>query len=405
MQDDPEQLQSRELKKKLSWLTTDDLAEQQLGEPSLERESDEAQGAQKGDEGKQAQQQEQKQGYTQWLFNQVLANIKLELHNIHLRYEDDISIPSSPFVAGFTIKKLLMVRQNGEWQTAFVTETDGAEHRKATVENFSAYWSVGTFVPLAPEEDGTLVADATKNELVVSPLNATAYLTIRKDQLPSAETAPCEVAVDVETFHLRLNNRQYKQCMRLLDMWTDYNKSLQSRIYRPHDKVADAPRKWWHYTRKGLMADYREKAKRASWDSIQTFCAVRREYVTLRRKVNAEVKMEEQEVQRLEALERELPYDDITFFRVIARCALKFDRLLIVTHEELIQQQREEQKAQQDETQGKQQGGWFSSWWYGSSGSNTEQDDSPIERGELMELTDGMWKEVGESVCAEMAQQ
>lgn len=83
------------------------------------------------------------------LITKVVDNIQLTIKNIHIRYEDRISIGSdSPFSLGFTLKELSVNTTNKEWQSAFfdrllAENKDKPIYKRLKVDNFAFYLLVG----------------------------------------------------------------------------------------------------------------------------------------------------------------------------------------------------------------------------------------------------------------------
>jgi vacuolar protein sorting-associated protein 13A/C len=73
----------------------------------------------------------------------IRDNVVLTLQNVHLRYEDTISNPSSPFAIGLTLEQLTYQPCDRFWTKQFITLDSKKESMKSykliEVENFSIY--------------------------------------------------------------------------------------------------------------------------------------------------------------------------------------------------------------------------------------------------------------------------
>jgi vacuolar protein sorting-associated protein 13A/C len=79
----------------------------------------------------------------QKLKNTIIDNLVLTLQNVHIRYEDSISNPASPFSIGFTLESLTYQPCDRFWTKRFITldakKEDMKSYKLIEVENFSLY--------------------------------------------------------------------------------------------------------------------------------------------------------------------------------------------------------------------------------------------------------------------------
>lgn len=87
----------------------------------------------------------QSQGLLQSLTAKIINNLQVTVKNIHIRYEDKMSVPGvglfhllscsalnlgqHPFAAGVTLAGFTAVSVNSQWQAAFIESTAGAIHK------------------------------------------------------------------------------------------------------------------------------------------------------------------------------------------------------------------------------------------------------------------------------------
>jgi vacuolar protein sorting-associated protein 13A/C len=68
----------------------------------------------------------QSQGVWASLIAKVINNLQVTVKNIHIRYEDKMSVPGHPFAAGITLAGFTAVSVNENWKPAFIESTAGA---------------------------------------------------------------------------------------------------------------------------------------------------------------------------------------------------------------------------------------------------------------------------------------
>ena len=55
----------------------------------------------------------------------IIENLQVKISNVHIRYEDDISIPSQPLVCGFSLDSLSAQSCDENWIPKFVCREKG----------------------------------------------------------------------------------------------------------------------------------------------------------------------------------------------------------------------------------------------------------------------------------------
>lgn len=113
----------------------------------------------------------QSHGWTQsFLFKLVvkaLDNVQLQVQHLHLRFEDRISDPQTPYAIGLTLESLIINSADEEWNYTMVLRNRGGEvsggsdqpasallRKKMEINKFGIYWSLPLVpVPLSALED------------------------------------------------------------------------------------------------------------------------------------------------------------------------------------------------------------------------------------------------------------
>lgn len=68
----------------------------------------------------------QNQGFVQALMGTILNNLQITIKNVHIRYEDNLSVPGHPFAVGITLAEFTARTTDGQWQPSFVPAGAGA---------------------------------------------------------------------------------------------------------------------------------------------------------------------------------------------------------------------------------------------------------------------------------------
>ena len=65
--------------------------------------------------------------YSSWLsygtsfIGTIVENLQLKIKDVHIRYEDDVTVPGSPFAAGFTLESLEAQTCDETWTPRYYT--------------------------------------------------------------------------------------------------------------------------------------------------------------------------------------------------------------------------------------------------------------------------------------------
>uniref|UniRef100_A0A1I8EVF2 Ricin B-type lectin domain-containing protein n=1 Tax=Wuchereria bancrofti TaxID=6293 RepID=A0A1I8EVF2_WUCBA len=79
------------------------------------------------------------------LVSAIVNNIQLVLTNVHIRYEDDITLSNNtPFACGVRIHNVSMQTTDSHWETGYMQPQDGVNmFKKLEIEGLSVYWNCG----------------------------------------------------------------------------------------------------------------------------------------------------------------------------------------------------------------------------------------------------------------------
>ena len=209
---DLEQVEKNYQRKKKSWLQLDDLIEEKnnLADGTTGATSSSWSGG---------------GGVLQRAFD----NVQIYISNVNIRYEDDITILKSPFVAGISISEIFLETTDSNWEPKFVS---GQEEifRMITITKFSAYWNIGEFEEVTTVEDLLKIiemkeANKGNEKFLVAPVNAKAKLSVNRNSIPVPDKPKVKANVEIDDLTVNLEDKQYKQVFSLLDVWYDYSKS------------------------------------------------------------------------------------------------------------------------------------------------------------------------------------
>ncbi|KIM48205.1 hypothetical protein M413DRAFT_439924 [Hebeloma cylindrosporum] len=312
----------------------------------------------------------QTQGLLQSLITKIINNVQVTVKNIHIRYEDNLSVPGHPFAAGVTLAGFTAVSVNDKWEAAFIESTAGAIHKLAKLQSLAVYFdtdspsmsglptleSIKKFSSMISHSD-----DDNQHQYILKPVSGEGRIIVNHRM--DVHIPRFDVQLLFEEIGVGLDDNQYRDVISLVDMYHVYLRKRQYAKYRPSDAEfsSNVAKARLVFAGSAILEGVRGKNKKWTWEYFAQRRDDRNSYVELFQK-KLVGSLVGPDLQRLEELERKLTYEDIRFYRSIARSKFKKDMAL--------RKKIEEEKNQQQP----QKQGW-GSWLWGSSAANTVQDD------------------------------
>lgn len=381
---DPEAERQRELRIKKQKLENLEL----ITKTRLEKES-----LSKGEEIK-------SEAFTDSLVTKIIDNLQVTIKNIHIRYEDDHAFTDSPYAVGFTMSELSAVSADESWIASFISGLSTYARKLLNLKSLSAYWDTENTSIYTDDHDELLqnlkdiVQRSSQNDknihYILKPVSGRGHLTVNK--LGTTEEAPhYNAKLFFDEFSLDLDGRQYKDILWTMSQMNWYAKTHQFRKYRPDVSIDEDPKAWLRYAFKSVYNEIHERNYKWTWEYFEKRRDNRKLYLGLWKKKLGDIVLNPEEQKQLDSLEENISYEDIKFYRSLARVQFKKESKAII-------------KPDASNIQRNANGGWISSWWRGNSPSqaaSTQQEtDSPEDSMDLsdVEITDDQRKEFYDAI-------
>ncbi|KAJ7181657.1 vacuolar protein sorting-associated protein 13 [Mycena crocata] len=311
----------------------------------------------------------QSQGLWESLTAKIINNLQVTVKNIHIRYEDKLSVPGHPFAAGVTLAGFTAVSVNDKWQAAFIESTAGAIHKLANLQSLAVYFDTDSpsMAGLSPadaiKQFSALISTSTQDtnhQFILKPVSGEGRVIMNHKF--DSKTPHFDVQLLFDEIGVALDDKQYRDIISLVDMYHVYMRQHQYRKFRPTDtEFTDNRAKYrLRYAGTAILEGVRDRRRKWTWAYFAERRDDRNKYVDLFQKKSLST-LAGADLKSFEALERKLSYEDIRFYRSIARSRLRKDMAL---RKKLEHDKSKEQPAKQ---------GW-GSWLWGSS-TNANQED------------------------------
>uniref|UniRef100_A0A8V5GFH9 Uncharacterized protein n=1 Tax=Melopsittacus undulatus TaxID=13146 RepID=A0A8V5GFH9_MELUD len=298
--------------------------------------------------------EEKQDTFVEKLVTQVIKNLQVKISNIHIRYEDDVSINT------YVLLYFQLVR----------------------LDNLFAYWNVKSEMFYHGGSDESLVnlkhGVASHNvipegyDFVFRPISARAKLLMNPRSDVDFSSPKMDLNVNLQDITVEFNKPQYFSVMELLESIDMMTRNLPYRKYRPDAPLHNNAKTWWKYVIYGILeVNVQPKLQMWSWEHIRHHRKQVKSYKEMYKTKITSKKPSEEILKLLEEFEKALDIFNITLARQQAeveatKAGLKIYRPGV---------------KQDDENSG----GWFS-WIWNWSGEKKQEQKQEVKGSSLEEL-------------------
>ncbi|CAF4497379.1 unnamed protein product [Rotaria socialis] len=256
---------------------------------------------------------------------QIIQNLELSIHNIHLVYEDRTTKPNHPFAFGITLNYITFQTTNKEWKPTITKENSPVIHKLGELNALSIYWNTNIKSNSILQRNEIINNLQTKiavdNEkapqdmlYIFRPFNAKAKLimTMKPREL-NFQRPMFYIAIDLGQISLNLNRSQYLDIIDLLEFQDHISARLKYIKYRP--KTFDTIRQKWIFAYNAIVDEkIRPRLECFKWKNIKTHLENCREYRFIYvQELTGKITNEQK--QRAEVLEKKLDVFNLTYIR------------------------------------------------------------------------------------------
>ncbi|CAG8475084.1 9038_t:CDS:10, partial [Acaulospora morrowiae] len=316
------------------------------------------------------------QSFVNQLVTKIVDNLQISINNIHIRYEDKLSDPGHPFSVGLTLSEFSAVSTDGNWVPTFIEGETSSINKLITLGSLAVYWNTdsrslaGSPTNQAVETFTGLIASEknipSEHQYILKPVSGTGRVVLNKTY--NVDTPKTSATLLFDELGFILDNEQYRDALLMVDLFHFYLRQQLYRKFRPPKELTPKkdPRAWFQFAANCIISEIRERNRKLTWEYFAERRDDRKAYVKLYKEKLYD-RMTPEDASSLTSLEKKLSYEDIRFYRSIAKSQLKKEK-------EFLAKKRKEREELQNTTRQATGGGWFSSWWYGGSTQSSTED-------------------------------
>ncbi|KFA74354.1 hypothetical protein S40288_06674 [Stachybotrys chartarum IBT 40288] len=349
-------------------------------------------------EGLSQEEQQKSQSFTQSLVTKIVDNLQVTVKNIHVRYEDSISATGHPFALGLTLDEFSAVSTDGNWNPTFIQKSTKVTHKLAKLGALAVYWNTDTDLMGTGREalsdqgiphDEMIErfksmigsgenAESTGHQYILRPVNGQAKIEL--DKSGDIKVPKFKGNLLFEEIGLVVDDHQYRDALMMVDLFHYFIRHQEYKRLQPKGVTPkEDPRAWLLFAGNAVLGKIHERNRKWSWDYFRERRDDRVRYIELFKKKKQQQQLTAEENDDLNKLEWKLEYEDLRFWRSLARNQLK-------------KENAEALKRRPTQPQQQQQQGWLS-WMWGNKPQETIE-----QNGENTEMTEEQRKELYDAI-------
>ena len=351
-------------------------------------------------EGLSQEEQQKNQSFTDSLVTKIVDNLQITVKNIHIRYEDSISAPGHPFALGLTLDEFSAISTDGEWKPTYIQDSAGPTHKLATLDSLAVYWNTDTQllgtgreaevpdVPAVPLHDELIEnfkemivkgedPEQAGHQFILKPVSGQSKIEI--DKSGKTDVPHMKAGLIFDEIGLVLDDDQYRDALMMVDLFHYFIRHQEYKKLEPKGvRPTEDPRAWFKFAGNAVLSKIHDRNRRWSWAYFKERRDDRIRYIELFKKKKKQTEqLTTDETEELNKLEWKLNYEDMRFWRSLARNQLKKENVGVKKAEAAKQKQ-----------------GWVA-WAWGAKPQEEEEDPETTmtdeQRKELYDAID--WDE------------
>lgn len=285
------------------------------------------------------EEQMKNQSFMQSLVTAIIDNLQVVIKNVHFRYEDAIAVPQHPFAVGVTVTELSAVSTDSKWEPTFIQSTSGTSHKLAVLNSLAVYWNTDAELlgKGSKSDDDTentsmshdelmehlrrYIEEGEKSQHVLKPVSGKAGLEL--DKTGSTDKPRVKARLIFDELGFVLDDHQYRDALMLVDLFHYFIRHREYKNLQPKCRPKEDPRAWLQFAGNAVLSQIHERNRRWTWDYIKERRDDRIQYIDLFKKKKREKPLTPEEQSELDRLEQKLSYEDLRFWRSLARNRLQ----------------------------------------------------------------------------------
>lgn len=294
---------------------------------------------QRSTEGLSHEEQQKSQSFTESLTTAIIDNLQVSIKRIHIRYEDSMSAPGHPFALGLTLQEFSAVSTDKDWVPSMIQSSSGTTNKLVRLGALAFYWNTdaslfgtGKGAAVGAEAQKTdhdavirrfregLESGATQ-QYMLKPVSGRA--AVEMDKSGKTDKPKIKARLIFEEIGFVLDDDQYRDALMMADLFHYFIRHQEHKKSRPKKPPKEDPKAWLRFAFNAVIKKIHDRNRQWTGEYVIERRDNRLRYIELFKKKKQEAKMTPAETEELQSLERKLSYEDLRFWRSLARNQLR----------------------------------------------------------------------------------
>ncbi|XP_016844832.1 vacuolar protein sorting-associated protein 13D isoform X2 [Nasonia vitripennis] len=211
------------------------------------------------------------------LVTNIIENLQLNIKDVHLRYEDAVTLDDGTGIAlGVTIGGLTAQSCDASWIPGSTSwNLSDASFKLMELDGLSVYWNETKKEDMFHDLDlGDLAVAMNESKkqsrcYILSPVSAKAHVKRDRSERPlrSANKPRMVVDLSLDQVPLSLTNIQYEQIVQCIKGLDEIDRQRRQRRCRPNASIHETPKEWWRYAARCYIGR-KTLAPKKTWEDI-----------------------------------------------------------------------------------------------------------------------------------------
>ena len=290
-------------------------------------------------EGQSQEEQQKSQSFTESLTTTIVDNLQVSIKRIHIRYEDSIAAPGHPFALGLTLQEFSAVSTDKDWRPSYIQSASGTTHKLTVLNALAFYWNTdatlfgtGKGEEVGAEAQGESrgdmiekfrksMEDGRNQQYMLKPVSGRAAVEL--DKTGKVENPKIKARLLFNELGFVLDDDQYRDALMMVDLFHYFLRHQEYKKLQPSSTPKEDPKAWLKFAFQAVLTKIQDRNRRWTWGYIKERRDDRVRYIELFKKKKKEEKMAPTDTEELSNLERKLGYEDLRFWRSLARNQLR----------------------------------------------------------------------------------
>ena len=298
---------------------------------------------QRNSEGLSQEEQQKSQSFTESLTTAIVDNLQISIKRIHIRYEDSIAAPGHPFALGLTLQEFSAVSTDKNYMPGFIQSSSDTTNKLVVLGALAFYWNTdatlfgtGRGAAVGAEAQGTdhedmigKFRDALESDNVqqymLKPISGRAAVEL--DKSGKIEKPKIKARLLFQEIGFVLDDDQYRDALMMADLFHYFIRHQEYKKFQPKKPPKEDPKAWLKFAFDAVITKIHERNRRWTWDFLRERRDDRLRYIELFKKKKKDEKLSAAETEDLGKLEKKLSYEDLRFWRSLARNQLRKEKV------------------------------------------------------------------------------